>query len=433
LNVKYFLISHDSSHLLQDNFVRILWWEAEEVFCHRAPRFPTGNSIVRPATFLSSRTVISFFPARVKREVQEKRVMSQPAADEMKDLSPLEDQEEDNTVAKSLKHVEAKKEVVSVTRLEELPTRSTGKAASTASTAGASAGGFTSPTRELGATPGAASAASAATPKPGALSEEQQARLIATQRAALKRLRSEFDFIAVPDWVVLHPLLGCYLAESIGTFMFALTAALCAANNPMLPGQNQTNVVCLPIGFMLMCMVFTFGYISGGHFNPAVTIAVFFSRKLELKKAVGYIVCQCAAAVGSGLVAMIIQGSVQNIAVPNASNVTAGVFSELIYTFAVSTVVLHVGYSVQKANFFYGFAIGMTITAGVAASSSIGGGVFNPAIATGLQLAYCLTGQCSNLLTFWVFWVAPVLGAALAAIIFCNLHQPQKGLSDANV
>jgi glycerol uptake facilitator-like aquaporin len=355
--------------------------------------------------------------------------MSQPQPDQMKDLSPLEDQEEDNTIAKSLKHVEEKKEVASVTRFEELTTSRTTKTQSMASTSGSTTGTFASPARELGNTP--AGTSSVSTPKPG-LTEEQQARLIATQRAALKRIRGEFDFIAVPDWVVLHPLLGCYLAEAIGTFVFTLTVALCLANNPMLPKQPQTNVVSLPIGFMLMCMVFTFGYISGAHFNPAITIAVFFSRQLELKKAVGYIICQCAAALGAGLVAMIIQGS-NNISVPNATKVTSGVFGELIYTFALATVVLHVAYSTQKANFFYGFAIGMTVTAGVAATSSVSSGVFNPAVATGLQVAYCLTGNCDYFMTFWVFWLAPVIGAALAALVFCNMHQPQKGLSDANV
>lgn len=355
--------------------------------------------------------------------------MAQPPADEMKDLSPLEDQEEDNTVAKSLKHVEEKKEVASVTRFEELATqRTTMKAQSTASIVSTTTPGREAPA--AGQTP--ASTVASPPPSAGRLTAEQQARLIATQRAALKRVRGEFDFIAVPDWVVLHPLLGCYLAEAIGTFVFTLTAALCLANNPMLPKQPQTNIVSLPIGFMLMCMVFTFGYISGAHFNPAITISVFLSRQLELKKAVGYIVCQCAASFGAGLVAMIIQGS-NNIAVPNAKQVTSSIFGELIYTFALCTVVLHVSCSTQKANFFYGFAIGMTITAGVAATSSVASGVFNPAVATGLQVAYCLTGSCDYIMTFWVFWLSPVMGAILASLIFCNMHQPQKGLSDSNV
>ena len=362
--------------------------------------------------------------------------MSQPNPDQLKDLSPLDDQDEDNTVAKSLQHVTEKKEVASVTRFEELSTRSKTPSKGNPTAAAAAATGVTSSTsgtfqpaaggaREGGNTP-------AGTSQSPRLTDEQQARLIATQRAALKRIRGEFDFLAVPDWVVLHPLLGCYLAEAIGTFVFTLTVALCQVNNTMLPNQPQTNIVSLPIGFMLMCMVFTFGYISGAHFNPAITVAVFLSRKLELKKAVGYIICQCGAALGAGLVAMIIQGS-NNISVPHAAQLSSGLFGELIYTFALSTVVLHVAYSTQKANFFYGFAIGMTVTAGVAATSSVSSGVFNPAVATGLQVAFCLTGSCAYFLTFWVFWVAPLLGAAIASAIFCNMHQPQKGLSDSNV
>jgi glycerol uptake facilitator-like aquaporin len=267
---------------------------------------------------------------------------------------------------------------------------------------------------------------------PASVDPEIAARLYAQHELALKSVRGQFNILKIPDFVMLHPLMGAYLAEAIGTFAFVLTISLVQVNNLMYHGSVDTNMTSLPIGFMLMCMVFTFGYISGGHFNPAVTIAVLLSRNIDTKRASGYIVSQCAASLGAGLVAMIIQGN-NNIFVPNVdktSYISSGVFAELIYTFALATVVLHVAYSRQKHNFFYGFAIGMTVSAGQAAVGNISGGAFNPAVATGLQVAVCLTGSCSAISLIWLYWLAPLIGAGLAAFLYAQMKMPD--LSEDN-
>eukprot|EP00744_Colponema_vietnamica_P009433 GILI01013409.1.p1 GENE.GILI01013409.1~~GILI01013409.1.p1 ORF type:complete len:357 (+),score=74.97 GILI01013409.1:59-1129(+) len=242
-----------------------------------------------------------------------------------------------------------------------------------------------------------------------------------------KRMGTEFDFLTVPDWVRLHPLLGAYLAEATGTFVYCLTIGLVSVNNPELKGHPETNITPIPVGFMLMCMVFTFGYISGGHFNPAISLSVALAGKMHWARALTYMMSQTGAAFGAGIVSMIIQGS-EDIVVPTvkeAGGYREGLFAELIYTFALATVVLNVAYSKQKENFFYGFAIGMTVVAGVSAVGGVSGGAFNPAIATGLQAAVCLVGKCDPLLHFWVYWVSPMLGAVLATILFKQLWQPE--------
>ncbi|ESL11134.1 aquaporin-like protein [Trypanosoma rangeli SC58] len=263
------------------------------------------------------------------------------------------------------------------------------------------------------------------------------ARLYAQQQAALRSVRGEFDIFYVPDWVRLHPLLGSYVAEAFGTFACVLTLSLVSVRNQSIFDEGKdTNVTALPIGFMFMCMVFTFGYISGGHFNPAVTLAVFLVQKLDFVRAAGYVICQTGAATGAGLVAMVIQGST-DIFVPyvDRAYVSSGIFSELIFTFAVATVVLNVAYSRQSGNFFYGFAIGMTVAAGSAAVGRISGGAFNPAAATGLQLALCLTGNCDPLASFWVYWMAPLVGSVIAALLYSQISQPEdtRVLTDAAV
>lgn len=255
---------------------------------------------------------------------------------------------------------------------------------------------------------------------------KELARLYAQQQATLRHMQGRLDFLTVPDWVRLNPMLGPYLAEATGTFAWVLTLSLVSVRNESLFDKaDDTNVTCLPIGFMFMSMVFTLGYVSGGHFNPAVSLAVFLLRKMELAQCLGYITCQVAAAFGAGVVAMLIQGSA-NVFVPSVepSYVGSGIFAECVYTFAIALVVLNVSYSRQSGCFFSGFAVSMTMAAGSAGVGRISGGTFNPAAATGLQLALCMTSDCSNLKSVWVYWLAPLVGAVLASFVFSQTFQP---------
>ncbi|CAD2216170.1 aquaporin 9 [Angomonas deanei] len=168
-------------------------------------------------------------------------------------------------------------------------------------------------------------------------------------------------------------------------------------------------MTCVTIGFMFTAIVFTLAYVSGGHFNPAISVAVFMTRNMELITMLGYIIAQICAAVAAGFVAMLLQSSGSDIYVPYVEEdyVSKGIFSELIFTLAIVLVVLNIGYSRQKGNFFYGFAIGMCVTAGSACVGHVSGGSFNPAASTGLQLAQCITGDCEAIKSFWVYWLAP--------------------------
>jgi glycerol uptake facilitator-like aquaporin len=271
---------------------------------------------------------------------------------------------------------------------------------------------------------------------PAAPTEAGAAAPAAEQDSAIKQVLGKGldvlnDVITVPDWVALHPLLAHYFAEACGTFLFVLTIALVGLNDPVMEGHPETNMQPIPIGFMLMCMVFTFGYISGGHFNPSVTFAVWLVKRDERVRTVGYIVCQCGAAFGAGIVAMIIEGNTNLIAPSISTNSAAyirrGIFAELVYSFALALVVLNVAYSRQRANFFYGFSIGFVIVAGISAVGSVSGGAFNPAVATGLQAAKCFTGNCGDILFVWVYWLAPMIGAGLAALLFINMESAHEG------
>jgi glycerol uptake facilitator-like aquaporin len=202
------------------------------------------------------------------------------------------------------------------------------------------------------------------------------------------------------------------VAEFVGTFLFVLTITLATI--------GIGSLAPLAIGFMLMAMVFTFGYISGGHFNPAITFATFITRHTSLRKLIKYVIVQVLAGILSTLYASAIVGL--DVPVPttdtNIVDVWQSLLSELVYTFALACVVLHVAYSRQRTNSFYGFAIGMTLMAAAFSVGGFTGGAFNPAVATGIQLVACFGGNCKPLIFTWMYWVAPMGGAFLGGFAY---------------
>jgi MIP family channel proteins len=217
--------------------------------------------------------------------------------------------------------------------------------------------------------------------------------------------------------------------ELMGTFFFILTISLASSDaGPFAP---------LAIGFMLMAQVFCFGYISGGHFNPAVTLGVVLIGQLKVRRACFYLLAQMIAALLAALVGWGLQDRPDSLN-PPTPRVTEGeleyaraFFSEMIYTSCLVSVVLHVACSRQRDNQHYGLAIGMTVLASAFAAGPISGGGFNPAVATSLHLQKCLAGDCSNFGYIWIYWVAPLLGAGAAAFLFIvvtHLETEEKGV-----
>ncbi|ESL11030.1 aquaporin 9 [Trypanosoma rangeli SC58] len=212
--------------------------------------------------------------------------------------------------------------------------------------------------------------------------------------------------------MALSPFMSEVAAEFIGTFLFVLTIPLASL--------GVGSLAPLPIGFMLAAMTFSFGYISGAHFNPAVTFAALINGNIFIKKALSYVLAQILAAFLAALYGSAIVGL--NIPVPSTDvslvSVWQAILCEMVYTFALASVVLHVNYSRQRGNEFYGFAIGMTVLSASFAVGGFTGGAFNPAVATGTQLVGCIGGNCKPLIFFWIYWVAPLGGSVLASIAY---------------
>lgn len=194
------------------------------------------------------------------------------------------------------------------------------------------------------------------------------------------------------------------LVEFVGTFFLVLTIGTTVIGG--------IAVAPLAIGSVLMVMVFAGGHISGGHYNPAVSLAVFMRGKLAARDLGLYWAVQLAGAVLAASAARYIAGSPSKPAFEPA--VGPALLAEALFTFALAWVVLNATTSRDtEGNSFYGLAIGFTVAVGAFAVGAVSGGVFNPAVALGVSIMELVTWS-----TIWIYLVANFAGAALAALAF---------------
>ena len=198
------------------------------------------------------------------------------------------------------------------------------------------------------------------------------------------------------------------LIEFIGTFFLVSTVG----NTVINPG-GAGNLAPIAIGTILMVMVFAGGHISGGHYNPAVTLAVLLRGKCPLRDAITYWIAQILAAFVATAVVSFLKGY-PPIPAPGEYHPDRALVAELIGTFALAFVVLNVATAKDtEGNSFYGLAIGFTVLAQAFALGAVSGGAFNPAVATGIMTLGLVSWS-----HFWVYLIGDLGGGALAAAVF---------------
>jgi aquaporin Z len=189
--------------------------------------------------------------------------------------------------------------------------------------------------------------------------------------------------------------------EFIGMFIFMFAVGMVTNKTgagPLAP---------LAIGSILMVMVFAGGHTSGGHFNPAVSTAVFLRGRMAGIELGLYIVTQLVAAMIAGLLVRYVGGKETHIVVASSPKM---LIAEFVFTFALAWVVLNVATARgTEGNSFYGLAIGFTVLAGAYSVGGISGGAFNPAVTLGAATAGLFAWS-----TIWVYLVVQ-LGAGIAA------------------
>jgi MIP family channel proteins len=203
------------------------------------------------------------------------------------------------------------------------------------------------------------------------------------------------------------------LAEFIGTFalVFVGVAAICVPA----PHKNLLSIA-LAFGLTVAVMVAATGHISGGQFNPAVTIALFVSRKMSLHDALFYVLTQLIAATAASAILYAWFGPyalVDGTPVPHAPFTAMKAFwMEVILTFFLVFVIFGVAVDKRGPTSLAGLLIGLTVTLDILIGGPYTGASMNPARSFGPAIV------SSTWTSHWVYWVGPVLGGALAALVY---------------
>ena len=206
-----------------------------------------------------------------------------------------------------------------------------------------------------------------------------------------------------------------YLVEFIGTFFLVLTVGMtvigCEPNNFLPP---------LAIGSALMIMVYAGGHVSGGHYNPAVTLAVWLRGRCATADVPGYWISQIVGAFAAASLALYLKGN--PTMTPAEIKIVPALIAELVGTFGLAYVVLNVATAKATAgNSNYGLAIGFTVMVMAFALGGISGGAFNPAVATGITVMHI--EKSANL---WIYLFGDLAGGALAALVFKFVNPEDK-------
>src|SRR4249920_2428105 len=164
-----------------------------------------------------------------------------------------------------------------------------------------------------------------------------------------------------------------YITEFVGTFGLVLTIGCVVL--------GESSLAPLAIGGVLAALVFAGGHISGAHYNPAVTLAVFLRGRVRGMDVLPYFGAQIVGGLLGAVVARVIvnPASVKALSF-SGIGIAAPLVAEFVFTFLLAYVVLNVATSQDHPdNSFYGLAIGFILFAGVSAVGGLSGAAFNPA------------------------------------------------------
>lgn len=213
--------------------------------------------------------------------------------------------------------------------------------------------------------------------------------------------------------------LEAYVSEFIGTFFLVLTVGFNVLQN--------TALAPISIGTILMAMIFATGKVSGGHFNPAVTLGVFCrGGKITGGSACGYVATQICGGAVAGIVYLSILGASFTLGPGAGYGLAAVCIVEVLFTAALVFVVLSVATTAQDdGNWYFGLAIGFTVMAAAFAVGPISGCSLNPAVAFGVIFSNFIHTGSLRLSLLILYTLAPVFGSLLAVGFFNVIREAE--------
>ncbi len=233
-------------------------------------------------------------------------------------------------------------------------------------------------------------------------------------------------------------LLPALVAEAVGVFALSFVGILAIHELGSVPGGLIG--IALAHGLILAIMISAFAATSGGHINPAVTIALLVGGKIKLGPAIAYIIAPCIGGFLAGLVIMaifnshngadLVAGGTPALGINVADNqpyisVFGGFLAEVVTTFFLVTAVW--GTAVDpRAPKIGGFGIGLTVAADILAIGPLTGAAMNPARAFGPALASTFAGAHYDWANHWIFWAGPIVGGIIASLLYRGLIYPKN-------
>ncbi|HEX6972296.1 MAG TPA: aquaporin [Limnochordia bacterium] len=206
-----------------------------------------------------------------------------------------------------------------------------------------------------------------------------------------------------------------YVAEFIGPFALVFVGA----GAILATGGQDLVAIAFAHGLVIAVMVAAAGHISGGLYNPALTVGLWITGRLNAGRALGYIVAQL---LGGLVAAWLLDGTFSPVAVEAmrlgtpllADGVSAwvGTVIEFVLTFFLMFVVFGTAVDERGPKAIAGLAIGLTITADILVGGASTGAAMNPARHFGPAL---VSGSWAD---WWVYWIGPILGAGVAAVLY---------------
>ena len=215
-----------------------------------------------------------------------------------------------------------------------------------------------------------------------------------------------------------------YIAEFIGTFVLVLFACGTAA----MTGCSTTSfdtaylLTALAFGLVIVAMAYSIGNVSGCHINPAVSIAMLISGKMTVKDFIGYVAAQFLGAIAGAGVLMAIIGTERGLGANGLfeGDILKSLIIEVILTFVFVIAILGVTSKVENGR-VAGLVFGLTLTLVHIFGIAFTGTSVNPARSFGPALF--VGGDA--LANVWVFIVAPLVGGALAAVVYKVLDKAE--------
>jgi aquaporin Z len=200
-------------------------------------------------------------------------------------------------------------------------------------------------------------------------------------------------------------------AEFLGTFALIFAGPGAAAVDAASGGDVGQVGIGLSFGLVVMAVIFALGPISGAHINPAVSLAFFVQRRIDFSRLIGFISVQLTGAAVAGLAIVAIVGDEGNAGatVPSIGGADGAFISELILTFFLVLIVLLVATGSKEVGVMAAIPIGGFVGMAATGWGAVAGASMNPARSFGPALA------SNTWESHWVYWVAPLAAALLAA------------------